>query len=176
MKKKILLPFAALIIATLVTTCSMSSPPTHIHPVTPFELARYQGKWYEIARLDNRFEKGLDFVTALYQTQADGSVRVVNKGFNLAKKRWQQSIGKAKFIGNSNTAALKVSFFGPFYASYTVFVLDKNYQYAVVCGPNRDYLWILARTPTLTHPIKQQLVMLAKKQGFATSDLRWTRQ
>lgn len=176
MKKKAILSITALTMATLVTACSMSTPPRDIHPVSPFDLNRYQGKWYEIARLDNPFEQGLDFVTALYQPQADGSVRVVNKGFNLAKKRWKQSVGKAKFTRNSHTAALKVSFFGLFYASYNVFVLDKDYQYALVCGPNRDYLWILARTPTLTTKIKQHLVMLADKQGFATANLRWTEQ
>lgn len=134
MKKKGYYSTTILTLATLVTACSMSTSPRGIHPVSPFDLTRYQGKWYEIARLDHRFERGLDFVTALYQPQADGSVRVVNKGLNLAKKRWKQSVGKAKFTGDSQTAALKVSFFGPFYASYNVFAMDKDYQYSLVCG------------------------------------------
>lgn len=176
MKKKILLPLTVLSVSAMVSACSMLRPPKGIVPVTPFDLQRYQGKWYEVARLDNRFEKGLDLVTALYLLQDDGSVRVINTGYNATKQRWQQSIGKAKFIGNSNTAALKVSFFGPFYASYNVFQLDKDYQQALVCGPNRSYLWILSRTPTLTATVKQQLIEAAEKQGFATAKLIWTKQ
>ena len=176
MKKKILLSLSVITVSAMVAACSMSHPPKGIIPVTPFDLQRYQGKWYEVARLDNRFEKGLDLVTALYLPQNDGSVRVINTGYNTEKQRWQQSIGKAKFTGNSNTAALKVSFFGPFYASYNVFQLDEDYQHALVCGPNRSYLWILSRTPTLTATIKQQLIEAVEKQGFTTAKLVWTKQ
>ena len=146
--------------------------PEHIQPVGEFELNRYLGTWYEIARLDHSFERGLEQVTANYSLRDDGGVKVINKGFNATKSKWKQAEGKAYFVGEPDVGQLKVSFFGPFYGGYNIIDLDKtNYQYSLVCGPNMSYLWILARDPKLDKTIVDKLVAKAKSLGFATDKL-----
>lgn len=146
--------------------------PEHIQPVDNFELQRYLGTWYEIARLDHSFERDLQQVTATYSMRDDGGVKVINKGFNPDKNKWKQAEGKAFFVGEPDIGQLKVSFFGPFYGGYNIIELDKdNYQYSLVCGPNLSYLWILARTPDLDKVIVDKLVAKAKSLGFATDQL-----
>lgn len=146
--------------------------PEHIQPVDNFELQRYLGTWYEIARLDHSFERGLDQVTANYSLRDDGGVKVINKGFNATKSKWKQAEGKAYFVGEPDIGQLKVSFFGPFYGGYNIIELDKaKYQYSLVCGPNLSYLWILARDPKLDKAIVDKLVAKAKSLGFATDEL-----
>lgn len=161
--------------ALLSVACS-TTPPKNVTVVEGFKADRYLGTWYEIARLDHPFERGLDHVTATYSQRDDGGLKVVNRGFNAKKQKWQESIGKAYFTGDSQRAALKVSFFGPFYGGYNVIALDDNYQHALVCGPNRDYLWILSRTPTLDESVKQQLVEKARQNGFPVEKLIWVNQ
>jgi len=100
----------------------------------------------------------------------------VNRGFNTQKQRWQESTGKAYFTGDPQRASLKVSFFGPFYGGYNVIALDENYRYALVCGPNRSYLWILSRTPQLDAAVKEELVQKARENGFAVNALIWVKQ
>ncbi len=141
--------------------------------VTPFEVDRYLGKWHEIARLDNRFEKGLQSVTAEYAKNADGSVRVVNRGFDGAKKEWKQAVGKAKFVDSPEIAKLKVSFFGPFYSGYNVIALDENYSYALVVGKNLQYLWILSREMLIPENIKKEYIEKAAELGVNTDELIW---
>lgn len=146
--------------------------PNNVQPVKNFELQRYLGTWYEIARLDHSFERDLQQVTATYSLRDDGGIRVVNKGFNPKKNKWKEAIGKAYFVGDSDIGQLKVSFFGPFYGGYNIIELDKvNYQYALVCGPNLSYLWILARRPELNKSIVERLVAKANSLGFATDQL-----
>ena len=146
--------------------------PEHIQPVDGFELNKYLGTWYEIARLDHSFERGLEQVTANYSLRDDGGVKVINKGFNATKSKWKQAEGKAYFVGEPDIGQLKVSFFGPFYGGYNIIELDKtNYQYSLVCGPNMSYLWILARDPKLDKTIVDKLVAKAKSLGFATDKL-----
>lgn len=146
--------------------------PDTVQPVQPFALDRYLGRWYEIARLDHSFERGLDHVNAEYSLQEDGSVRVLNRGYDPAKKQWKEAIGKAQFVDNKNEGYLKVSFFGPFYGSYVVFGLDQqDYQYSFISGPDTDYLWLLARTPTVSDAVMQQFLTTAKNAGFDTSKL-----
>ena len=150
--------------------------PEHIQPVDNFELQRYLGTWYEIARLDHSFERGLEQVTANYSLRDDGGVKVINKGFNAIKNKWKQAEGKAYFVGEPDIGQLKVSFFGPFYGGYNIIELDKtNYQYSLVCGPNLSYLWILARDPQLDKTIVDKLVAKAKSLGFATDKLIYVR-
>ncbi|MCL4137228.1 UNVERIFIED_CONTAM: hypothetical protein GTU68_043429 [Idotea baltica] len=128
--------------------------PEAVKPVSEFELNRYLGKWYEIARLDHSFERGLSQITADYSLQDNGRVAVVNRGFSAEEGQWQEAEGKAYFVNSTSEGYLKVSFFGPFYGSYIVFELDKEaYQYAFVSGPNTEYLWLLSRTPTVTPEI-----------------------
>ena len=124
--------------------------PENVEPVDEFEVDRYLGRWYEIARLDHSFEKGLSQVTATYSPRKDGGIKVINRGYSAEKQQWKEAEGKAYFVGSNDEAYLKVSFFGPFYGSYVVFELDKkDYQYAFSSGPDNDYLWLLARTPNV---------------------------
>jgi len=146
--------------------------PENVSPVTGFDIDQYLGTWYEIARLDHSFERGLEKVTAEYSLRDDGGVKVVNKGFDPKKNRWKETIGKAYFIDDSSVGRLKVSFWGPFYGAYNIIDLDKgNYSYSLVCGPNKFYLWILAREPHMEESLKSKLVKKAKDLGFETEEL-----
>lgn len=163
-------------IALTLVACKSPTPPKGVKPVTNFDANRYLGKWYEIARMDYRFERGLEQVTATYSQRSDGAIRVLNRGYDPEKRQWKESEGKASFTGAPTTAALKVSFFGPFYGGYNVIKLDDNYQYALVSGPNRDYLWILSRTPTLPDAVKQDYLDTARSLGFRVDELVWVKQ
>jgi len=146
--------------------------PENVKPVQNFSLEKYLGKWYEIARLDHSFERGLTHVTAYYSLRNDGGVKVLNRGYSAKAGSWKEAEGKAYFVKGANLGYLKVSFFGPFYGSYIVFRLDhENYQYALVCGPNKSYLWILARSPIMNEDIKYTLMEKATASGFDTNKL-----
>lgn len=146
--------------------------PKNVQPVTGFELDRYLGKWYEIARLDHSFERGLSKVTAEYTLKSDGGVSVINQGFSESNNEWKEAEGKAYFVNETTSAYLKVSFFGPFYGSYIVFELDQeNYQYAFVSGPDTDYLWLLSRTPNVNPKIISKFVKMSTERGFNTDNL-----
>lgn len=170
--------------ASLITLSACSeamSPEAEQAIVSSFDPAQYVGTWYEIARLDNRFEKGLEQVTANYSIEADGTLKVVNRGFDAEKNGWSEAVGKAKFVDPANadgtrTGRLKVSFFGPFYGDYNILELDKPYYNYALVSSGRDFLWILSRTPQLTYPIKQHLMAKAKALGFATDQLLFIRQ
>jgi apolipoprotein D and lipocalin family protein len=151
-------------------------PPYGITPVDHFQMERYAGKWYEIARLDHSFERGLTSVSAEYSLLEDGKVRVINRGYSETAERWKQREGKAKFADGPDQGFLKVSFFGPFYGAYAIIELDKqNYSYALVCGQDRSYLWILARSPNLDDDIKKRLIEKAASLGFDTGALIYTK-
>ncbi|WP_039055652.1 outer membrane lipoprotein Blc [Enterobacter sp. Bisph1] len=173
---RLMLLIVTVIAALLTSACSSPTPPPGVTVVQDFNTQRFLGSWYEIARFDHPFERGLERVTAHYSLRDDGGLTVVNRGFNTKRGMWQQSIGTAYFIGSSRTAALRISFIGPFYGSYNVIALDANYRHALVCGPNRDYLWILSRTPTIPAEVKKQLLDTATRQGFATQKLLWINQ
>jgi apolipoprotein D and lipocalin family protein len=146
--------------------------PEGVTPVKDFDLDRYLGKWYEIARLDHSFERGLDSITAEYTLKDDGGVKVINRGYSAEDETWNEAEGKAYFVGSPDEAYLKVSFFGPFYGSYIVFELDKeNYQYSFVSGPDKSYLWLLARTPEVDKALIERFKTRAKELGFATDKL-----
>ncbi len=156
----------------LVLFSSCTGVPDGVSVVTDFELERYLGTWYEIARLDHSFERGLSEVTADYSLREDGGVHVVNRGRSDKTGEWDEAIGKAYFVGARDTGQLKVSFFGPFYGGYNIIELDKTgYQYSLVAGPSRDYLWILARAPALEASTLQRLIDQADALGFATDEL-----
>jgi len=162
--------FSVGLLAGLLLGCT--GKPDGIEPVQDFQLERYLGRWYEIARLDHRFERGLTHVTADYSRRDDGGVNVVNRGYDTEAGEWKSARGKAYFVDGPNVGYLKVSFFGPFYGAYVVFALDHdNYQYAMISGPNRSYLWILARDPDLDERIVQRLMARAKRLGFDTDQL-----
>ncbi|ARU26299.1 lipocalin family protein [Cellvibrio sp. PSBB006] len=162
---------ALLFITSVLLLQACSQLPENIEPVTDFDVNRYLGTWYEIARLDHSFERGLQQVTAEYSLRDDGGIKVVNRGFDTQKQEWDEATGKAYFVGDKNIGQLKVSFFGPFYGGYNIIALDEAYQYAMVCGPDRSYLWILARTPDLDQSIVDNLVKAAGGLGFATQEL-----
>ena len=155
------------------TTCSVMVQECS-HDIDSFDLDRYLGKWYEIARFDFTFERNLSQVTAEYSMNKDGSVKVVNRGFNYAKDDWQEAVGRARFRGNPTVGALEVSFFGPFYGGYNIIALDENYQYALVAGKDLNYLWILSRTPTMPSDILTEYLILAESLGFDIDNLVWT--
>jgi apolipoprotein D and lipocalin family protein len=152
---------------------SCSTIPKGVVAVKPFNKEKYLGKWYEIARLDFKYERNLNNTTAEYSLNEDGSIKVDNRGFNFIKDKYKQAIGKAKFVGDENIAMLKVSFFGPFYAGYNVIALDEDYKYALVSGDRFKYLWILSRETTIPDEIKNRYLNLADNLGYKTSDLIW---
>ncbi len=159
-----------MIMALLLAGCV--GKPDNVIPVAKFDTSRYLGKWYEIARLDHSFERGLNQVSAEYSLRDDGGLRVVNRGYMAAGATWKESVGKAYFIGQHDVGYLKVSFFGPFYGSYIVFELDQqSYQYAMISGPDKSYLWILSRTPAMDEATKKRLVAKAQALGFDTAKL-----
>lgn len=157
--------------------CSCASIPEGITPVEDFSLESYLGTWYEIARFDFRFEKDLSHVTATYSLNEDGTVKVVNTGYNTKKEKWQEALGKARFRTDDTTVgALEVSFFGPFYTGYNVLKIDQGYTTALVGGKNFDYLWILSRTPEISEEVKQEYVEYAQNLGYTISNLVWVEQ
>ena len=159
-----------LLLTFLLTSCT--GLPKGLKPVEGFDVNRYVGTWYEIARLEQSFEKGLDNISAQYSLAKDGGIEVLNQGRNEETGEWKKADGKAYFIEQPTVGRLKVSFFGPFYGSYNIIALDKkNYQYSMVTGPNRSYLWILARSKSLPKEILDNLIADAKKQGFETHKL-----
>jgi len=159
----------------LLTGCS-TTPPANVKPVTPFELSRYLGQWHEIARLDHSFERDMIKVTAKYSMNPDGSVKVLNRGFNTKKQIWKDAVGKAWLIDGPDKGALKVSFFGPFYGGYFITALDPDYQWAMIVGPDVDYFWILARQPTIDNHVKSDLLKQARTMGIAVDDIIWVAQ
>ncbi len=167
---------AAAVATLLALSACATRAPDGAQAVTDFDVDRYAGRWLELARIDHRFEKGLIQTTAEYSRSADGTVRVVNRGFDPEKKQWKEAEGKAKFVGDPKTAALKVSFFGPFYGGYNVVALDPNYQWAMVIGSDLDYLWILSRVPTLPPGVRNRLLAKARALGVDVDKVHWVDQ
>lgn len=157
----------------IVLLVSCTGLPDNVEPVSQFDTEQYLGTWYEIARLDHSFERNLERVTATYDLNEDGSISVLNKGFNTEKDEWRQAEGVAKPMGSSDIAHLKVSFFGPFYGTYAVFELADDYSHAFVSGYNTDYLWLLAREPDVSTEVRQRFINESQALGFDTSKLIW---
>ena len=163
-------PFLLLALA-LLAGCGQI--PDGVEAVGGFDAERYLGRWYEIARLDHRFERGLDSISATYTARADGGIDVLNRGYDRAAGEWREAHGRARFVGPRDVAMLEVSFFGPFYGGYNVVALDPDYQLSLVTGPTRDYLWILARQPDPPREAVDRLVKRADELGFDTDALIW---
>lgn len=157
-------------LAFLLSSCT--GIPKGVSPVQGFETARYLGTWYEVARLDHSFERGLDNTSAVYSPREDGGIDVVNRGYDRGAGKWKEAQGRAYFIAGTSTGRLKVAFFRPFYGAYNIIRLDReNYSWSLVCGPTRDYLWILSRTPVLDRQVLDELVEYARSAGFPASSL-----
>ncbi len=161
-----------LAMAILFLMAGCTGVPSGIDPVEDFDVRRYAGTWYEIMRLDHSFERGLVNVSATYGLRDDGSVSVVNRGYNPAECAWDSVDGTATFQGDPRVASLSVTFFWPVAGGYHVFELDRpDYGYALVAGPTRDYLWILARAPDLPTATRNRLVDTARQNGFPVDEL-----
>ncbi|MEQ1528477.1 MAG: lipocalin family protein [Methylococcales bacterium] len=167
---KFIATYLSAILALLLTGCT--GIPEGVSPVTDFQINRYLGTWYEIARLDHPFERGLNNISATYSLRDDGGIDVLNKGWSMADQNWSSAEGIGYFVEQPSVGMLKVSFFGPFYASYNIIELDKpDYRYAVVTGPDKSYLWILARDKQLPNKTLQTLITQAQQKGYATEKL-----
>jgi len=154
---------------------ALSVPPKLV-PVSGFDLNRYLGKWHEIVRLPNSFEKDLVNVTATYSLRNDGKVKVVNEGYKKTKSgKHQVAVGKAKFAKTADKGHLRVSFFWIFYADYIIVELDPEYEYAMVASSHK-YLWILSRKPKMDNAVLDKLVKKAQELGFDTTKLYFTPQ
>jgi len=176
-KQHIALGIAGAVVAGIALTFSSCvSIPKGARAVKPFNVDKYLGKWYEIARMDFKFEKNLQQVTANYALNEDRSIRVDNRGFNVKDKQWKESIGKAKAVNDLSEGRLKVSFFGPFYAGYNVIAIDDDYKYALIAGNNLKYLWLLSREKTMPEDVMKRYLAQAKALGYDVDKLVWTKQ
>lgn len=155
---------------------SCQTIPPNAKAVHDFDVDRYLGTWYEIARIDFKYEKDLIYTTATYSKNEDGSIAVLNRGYNKVKDEWKEAKGKAKFVDKTDEAKLKVSFFGPFYAGYNVVALDAEYKHALVAGKNLDYLWVLSREKEIPESVKQNYLNVARGIGYDVSRLIWIKQ
>ncbi|WP_079666143.1 lipocalin family protein [Soonwooa buanensis] len=175
--KKVMFAVAGVgVIAGLLACSGKKAMSNNLQVVQNFDADKYLGTWYEVARFDFKFEKDLKNVTANYSKREDGKIKVVNKGFNFVKNKWEEATGKAKFVGSENEAALKVSFFGPFYSEYNVVMMEPDYQTALIFGESTDYMWMLSRTKSIPEATKQRYIEFAQKHGYDTSKLVWTQQ
>ncbi|MCY4780499.1 lipocalin family protein [Sphingobacterium sp. UT-1RO-CII-1] len=174
-KKKSLLLLTA--VAAGATLYNILKPvKSNVEAMEGFELNRYLGDWYEIARLDFFWEKNLKNVMASYSMREDGLIRVDNQGYDMVKKKRKQSVGKANFVGSEDRGGLKVSFFGPFYSGYNVMMVDGDYESALVFGDNLDYMWILSREKTIRKEVKDKYLDFAQRSGYNIDKLVWTVQ
>ena len=164
---------AALMWAMMLSACSTPRTPDGVQPVSGFDVGRYSGQWHEVARIENSFERGLTQATATYSRNADNTIKVVNRGYDPVRKQWKEAEGRAEFVESPDRAALKVSFFGPFYGGYNVVALDENYQWALVVGSSTEYVWVLSRTPTLPWHVREHLMERAQALGVDTRKLVW---
>ena len=160
------------IAAAMALAGCVSGPKVDNTPVAALNLNRYLGEWYEIARFDHSFERGVEQAKANYTQNADGTIKVVNSGVKDGKPK--TAIGKGKMT--DTPGLLRVSFFGPFYADYRVMLIDKDYTYALVGSSSADYLWLLSRSPELSETAKSELLAEAQRRGYDTDQLIWVRQ
>lgn len=173
MKNKLLIGTALAAGGLLLLRPFKKNKPRKAELVKDFELERYLGTWYEIARFDSRFEKNLDNVMAQYSLNGDGTVKVVNSGYHTKKQKWEKAEGIAKFRDAKNVGALKVSFFGPIYDGYNIISVDDQYNHALVAGSNLEFLWILSRQKILPQNIKEKYLKLAELIGYNPHNLKW---
>ena len=174
--KKLLLAALGIFAGYKLYKASNPQIPDNVTPVTGFELNRYLGKWFEVARVDNRFEKGLIKTTAEYTLNGDGSVNVLNSGIDEISGRHKRASGTAVFVRNKYEGALKVSFFGPFYGGYNIIDLDEDYRWAIIVGSSPKYFWVLSRTAEAPEELKERSIKVASEVGVAPGNLNWVQQ
>ncbi len=164
---------AGIVGAYVIYKTQNPSRPRSAQPIKLFSLPRYMGKWFEVARLDNKFERNLVNVTAEYALLENGAVSVTNRGYNLKARTMSEARAIAYNAGEDGEAALKVSFFRPFYAGYYVVALDEDYQWAVVVGSTNKYFWILSRERKLPEAAKVAALEQAKKLDIDVGAINW---
>lgn len=177
MKSKVLLLLSVFLIGTVGISCqtNKNNKTMNTTTVSNLDVNRFMGSWYEIARYEHSFEKGMTHVKANYSLLPDGTIRVLNSGMKNGKKKEIEGKARKKKGSNSNSK-LEVSFFLWFYSDYFVFELDDNYQYAVIGSRSDKYLWILSRTPQLPQSTINDLLIKIKKRGYDTSKLYFVPQ
>ena len=153
--------------------CSSKNPP--LETVQKVDVQKYLGTWYEIARYEHFFEKDCKNVTANYSMLDEKTIKVINKCTKITTNEKKEAFARAYATDETNSK-LKVSFFRPFYGDYWVLMLDKNYQYALVGTPSREYLWILSRNSKLDEKTKNEILQKLPELGFDASKLIWTIQ
>ena len=163
--------FGTIAAAVALAGC-VSGPKVDNTPVSALDLNRYLGEWYEIARFDHSFERGVEQAKANYTQNADGTIKVVNSGVKDGKPK--TAVGKGKTT--DTPGLLRVSFFGPFYADYRMMLIDEDYTYALVGSGGAGYLWLLSRTPGLSETAQSELLAEAQRRGYDTDKLIWVRQ
>ena len=163
----------ALMAVLTLSACTTPRTPDGIQAVSGFDVDRYTGHWHEVGRIDHSSERGLTQTSATYSRNADDTVKVVNRGYDPVRKQWKEAEGTASFVDDPTRAALKLSFFGPFYGGYNVVALDENYQWAMVVGSSTDYLWILSRTSTLPVDVREHLLERAQAMGIDPKRILW---
>ncbi|WP_439182387.1 lipocalin family protein [Carboxylicivirga taeanensis] len=164
-----------LFLALVLMVSYSCQAPRELSTVASVNFERYAGTWYEIARLPNRFEEGLDRVSATYTLKSDGDIEVLNQGYDESGNV-KASTGKAYLPDEGKPGRLKVQFFWPFAGDYYIIELDEAYNYALVGTPSRKYLWILAREKQLPQDRINYLVELAQERGFETENLLFVKQ
>jgi apolipoprotein D and lipocalin family protein len=158
---------AGMIIVMTSILLNCTGVPDGLEPVKDFELERYLGKWYEIARLDHKFERDMSNVSAVYTTNDSGGITVINRGYNVKNGKWKSIKGVARPAGDENLGSLEVSFFRPFYGSYNIIALDRQgYRNAMIVGPSRSYFWILFRDKKMDEALINDLVTKAAGMGI----------
>lgn len=164
----------SIIMASLIclTSCSCNGKKVNNSTVKTLDADRFLGTWYEIARYDHNFERGLTCTKANYSLNADGSLTVINSGIKNGKGR--TSVGRAKFT--DTVGRLRVSFFGPFYSDYRVMMLDEDYSYALIGSRSSKYLWILSRTPDMDGITLKKVLTSISDRGYDTGKLIWVEQ
>jgi apolipoprotein D and lipocalin family protein len=176
MKRQILQPIAIALVLAL-SSLQLAASPSHVEPLTDFKLESYLGTWHEIARIENSIEEGLSNVTASYYLKKNGTIKVINKGFNDEDGEWEEAEGRAYFNSEANIAHLDVTFFWPFYVDYIVFEFeDSENGYAFVTSDSTDYLWLLARKPVVDDTLVERFLMLAEQMEFNTKELIFVSQ
>ncbi|MFR9602538.1 MAG: lipocalin family protein [Rikenellaceae bacterium] len=164
----LLISISFLIILVSAPLCS-AEPVVDNSTVCEFDLDRYMGKWYEVARFDNRYERNLREVTAEYTLNEGNQVSIINRGFNTQDLEWQEAYGKGE--PTDILGQLKVSFFLFFSSDYNVMHIGQDYEWALVGSKSNKYLWILSRTPSLPSDTLDHIIGLAQKRGYNVEEL-----
>ncbi len=150
--------------------CSCCAQSIDRSTVEVLDLSRYLGQWHEVARFDTHFERNLVNVTAHYSLNDDGTIKVINRGYNTRKQKWGEN--EAKAIVTDEPGRLRVSFFPMIHSDYNIMVVGEDYQWALVGSSSPDFLWILSRTEQMQPSTLNHIISLAESRGYDVSKLR----